>query len=471
MAKNGKRRIREGHWTCSVCETPRLKGGDPTCTVCGHVRNVSLYPSEKVIFDLSDPSTIVTDPEKLRDANAGPSWNCGSCGFENDGDADACTGILADGAVCGQPRSGDDAVNQIVRYVNPTLSSEPLSTTEDLANDQTDAVLGGWGDKLYAGVEENPYRMPERTLSINDLPGKAPSQYGDRSAGDDAAAGSWIWKDRFPAVTDRNKRPQLRSDLFVLAKPFVRPAITIAAVAMALFFVILGGKYVYDNYIATQDVPVTITGLTWQRDVEVEEERTFREEAWDIPYGGRYVTERQKWHHDDEEFDHWKEWDEPTYHDVPDGEEEYKCGTEFRDNGNGYGEEVDKICTRTKYKRVRGEDIHHKEAVNRKVPVYRTWYTYDIDRWVTHHHDTLRGDTSTPPVWPKPNIQGPKQREGSRTEAYTATVMDATGRTAQFGLDYAVWSDLTIGKVVTAKQTKRGTILSVEWHEPAYAGR
>lgn len=472
------KRVREGYWFCSKCDFAKehkIPGGTHVCPTCGGAWNPTLYPTEKVIFDHSDPSSIVTDAAKIRASEAGPSWNCGKCGFSNPGNAATCGGPTdtdnPDGTpkVCGQPRSGDDMVNPVVVYYEgKSADGIELDTREDLRDDATDRALNGWGDKLYAGVESEAYESPVRHLPASEMPTEAPSQYGSSDdttePTDDELAhrGSWVWGNRFPQT--RERQPGKREDLLVIMAPFIRPIIISLAGLAVLIFLIIGGKYVYDNYIATTEVDTTVTSLTWVRTIEVEEFKTFYgEEGWDIPPGGRYVSQREKWHHDEQVVDYYREWDEPVYDDVPDGEEQYVCGTEYHDNGNGYETEVDKYCTRTKYKRVIVRYDHKREPVYRSEPVYRTWYTYDIDRWVVARYDTARGDSTTEPTWPASTARGPKERAGSSTEVYTAVLKDAQGRTKQYQLDFDSWNRLEIGTVVKVDQTRQGVFVNAHW--------
>ncbi|MCA9606483.1 MAG: hypothetical protein KC619_12845, partial [Myxococcales bacterium] len=66
----------EMHWVCSSCGHRNL-GRHKSCQRCGDPKDASepwLMPE--------DPGAApsVTDPALLRQANAGPDWQCGYCG-------------------------------------------------------------------------------------------------------------------------------------------------------------------------------------------------------------------------------------------------------------------------------------------------------------------------------------------------------------------------------------------------------
>jgi len=91
MARRRKSWVVEDKWKCSSCQSMNM-GHDMTCKSCGNPKDAS----EK--YELGDTSKPVTDPTKLREANAGENWSCRHCRFDN---RDL---LLKECASCGAPR-------------------------------------------------------------------------------------------------------------------------------------------------------------------------------------------------------------------------------------------------------------------------------------------------------------------------------------------------------------------------------
>jgi hypothetical protein len=88
-----RRRIIEGTWKCSSCDTADIPGGTKVCPVCGNPREDD---EAKFDFGKRDEKTgksskeSVTDADALALAGAGADWYCASCCGANRGDAEKC---------------------------------------------------------------------------------------------------------------------------------------------------------------------------------------------------------------------------------------------------------------------------------------------------------------------------------------------------------------------------------------------
>ena len=94
--------IREGRWDCPSCGAVAQLGRHVYCTGCGAPR-----PKE-VAFYLPDDAEVVTDSERLAQANAGADWVCQHCGGSARATDEACPG-------CGAPR-GSSPEHAVVDY-------------------------------------------------------------------------------------------------------------------------------------------------------------------------------------------------------------------------------------------------------------------------------------------------------------------------------------------------------------------
>ncbi len=69
--------IKEGTWDCPSCGT-RVRGPLKQCSQCGAPRPAG------VRFNRPGANApVVTDPDKISEAKAGPDWYCGACGSAN----------------------------------------------------------------------------------------------------------------------------------------------------------------------------------------------------------------------------------------------------------------------------------------------------------------------------------------------------------------------------------------------------
>lgn len=188
---------------------------------------------------------------------------------------------------------------------------------------------------------------------------------------------------------------------------------------------ILFGLFLYSALRKTVE-SVEVTGLEWERTIDVEAYRTVREEAWEgsVPSGGRVVGRSREVHHEEREQA---------------GSERVKVGT--RDLGNGFF-----------------EDVYEDRPVYRSRPVYATRYSYEIERWVKDRTARASGRDPTP-AWPDPGLRR-GEREAGRHETYTAVLRGK--REYRMTLPYARWSALRIGQRLTATLRGGRSVIKLE---------
>jgi hypothetical protein len=187
------------------------------------------------------------------------------------------------------------------------------------------------------------------------------------------------------------EKPDCRRWVF----PIVGVAIFAAAVVAYMFF-------------SSYDVPVTVKGVTWLRTIDVEAYKTFVEEDWHVPSGGRQLSQRSAIHHYDRVLDHYDTKTRTVR--VQTGTRQVRSGS--RDLGNGYFEDV--YSSEPVYE---NQTETYQDPVYRDDPVYRTKYSYEIDRWVVDRTRTANG-ADRHPEWPAFRIRGKKEREGKSHEEY-----------------------------------------------------
>jgi hypothetical protein len=94
--------IREGRWDCPSCGSTAIYGRHVDCPGCGKPRPAG------VRFYLTADAPVVTDPEQLKEAKAGPDWVCLHCEASNRATLTQCGG-------CGAER-GSSPAQPVVRY-------------------------------------------------------------------------------------------------------------------------------------------------------------------------------------------------------------------------------------------------------------------------------------------------------------------------------------------------------------------
>lgn len=196
---------------------------------------------------------------------------------------------------------------------------------------------------------------------------------------------------------------------------------------------------------------IQVVKHTWERGIEIENNKPVTEEDWNIPGGGTLQTSFRAIHHQDKVFDHYE--NRTRTKSVKVGTERYKCGK--KNKGNGYFE--DKYCTRNKYE---NRTESYRESVYRSVPVYRTRYRYTIFRWIKDHDIKDKGSDKNA-RWPTENFRDDKWREGKRTEKYMLFYRDKKGKEYHEEVDYAFWNKVNDGQELNAETNAMGSFYGV----------
>jgi ribosomal protein L32 len=196
---------------------------------------------------------------------------------------------------------------------------------------------------------------------------------------------------------------------------------------------------------------VEVVKHSWERTIEIDNNRLVTEENWSIPSGGQLKNSFRALHHTDKVFDHYV--NRTRTKSVVVGSERYKCGS--RSKGNGYFE--DKYCTRNKYA---NRTESYQEAIYRNVPVYKTKYTYTIYRWIKDHVINDKG-TDKNVRWPKEDFPNDKWREGKRTEKYMLYYKDKKGNDYYEVVDFDFWNKAKKGQQLKAETNAIGSFYGV----------
>ncbi|HSN86092.1 MAG TPA: zinc ribbon domain-containing protein [Thermoanaerobaculia bacterium] len=209
-----------------------------------------------------------------------------------------------------------------------------------------------------------------------------------------------------------------------------------------------------------KDAVLTVTGLRWERSIEVEQARTVTKQAWEgeLPAGARVLSTSREIHHHDRVQTGTRTATRTVTEQVQTGTERVKVGS--RDLGNGYFEDV--YEDRPVYESQSHEETY-EEPVYREDPVYRNRFRYEIEEWGTVRTAQAKGEDRSP-GWPDPGI-GDREREGKRTEVYEVLFADEDGKSWIYKApNEAEWSTFEPGR--TYKATVQGDkVVSVEGAE------
>lgn len=436
---------REGRWDCKVCGTAGNLGRDKICPHCGAPR------PEGTKFYLPKGEPPVSQPDLLRDANAGPDWICANCAASNAGYRVACS-------QCGALKPSDAHTQKVTDY--------------NLQDVPRDGDRGPQEEKEWTCTNCGAHNPESRSVCSNCgvRRGESGSQkYNRESYGQ-------------PQKPRRVKEPEEpRKILPSVQLPEDRTWLYIGgAVAGILLFLCA----IWFFFIRTVDTPLTITGFHWERSVNVQVFKTVTEEDWSIPVGGRETSHRSEIHHYDSVLDHYDTkyrtvceqvsdgYDTESYEDcrsVATGSESYVCGE--RDLGNGYFEDIE--CSRTVYEtqcdtryrqvpkyRQDCRQESYQDPVYRQEPRYATKYTYEIEKWVYSRTPGINGDNHDP-VWPNFTLEE-NEREAGRTERYVVFFIDEKVKEYSYEMGFDQWSQYELGQKVMAEINTIGQISKIK---------
>jgi hypothetical protein len=170
-------------------------------------------------------------------------------------------------------------------------------------------------------------------------------------------------------VEDQQEIQQIKEESRVDWKQFAPVGILIATILSICIFCTIA--------FASYEVGATVVGKSWSHTIHTENYVTISESDWDIPVGGRYVSENTEVRSYVSVFSHYETKTRQVSETVQTGSRMVISG--HRDLGNGYFEDIEtqEPIYETQYHTETYEDPVYVDK-----PVYDTMYTYDIDRWV-----------------------------------------------------------------------------------------
>ena len=345
-------------------------------------------------------------------------WDCPYCGTRgNRGDVVNCPS-------CGRARG------EVQFYVKNY--EEGQSLTEDQLNqyEQVDEEKAKY-------ISKNPDWYCSFCNSLNSDNARNCGNCGASRADSESNYFQMLQKKKDREAAEAAAQPQVQEP-----KKRTRPPwLVIACVVLAVI-----GLVVWLNGKTSGDWKVT--GLYWERSVQVEQNRMFSESDWTLPAGAEQTAARNELHHYDSVLDHYETVEVQRSRQVFD-HYEYT----LVDNGNGTFSEQSHPVYRTEYY----TDTEQK-PVYRQVPRYQTKYYYNIWRWVASRVATASGD-SHDAAWPDLNLAEDERDSGRNEQKYIFTVenLKKPGETRSFQVDENVWDGINTGDTLTITDTNTGS--------------
>lgn len=194
---------------------------------------------------------------------------------------------------------------------------------------------------------------------------------------------------------------------------------------------------------------LNVLDIKWERSISIEKKQVVKESDWSAPIGSRVYETKKEVYDYDEVIDYWDE-DEVVQTRTVFSHNDYN----YVDLGNGYFEEVPvPVYITETYTEV------VKTPVYKKVPIYKTKYYYEIDKWVyCRSIDSKENDKN--PYWGKVSLSK-DEREGSKSESYMIVATNKDGEKGTYYVDFDDWNQINIGEILNVKLTLGNYILEI----------
>jgi len=327
----------ENFWDCPNCATKNISAlRKMRCPNCGRSKTTQDFENSRMVE--------ITDDYGLKLAKSGKNWECSYCHSVNLDNSQRCQGCHADRS---EEIDGAFRVEDVTEKVkNYTIVD--ANSTSDRTQNNTQESANSTPDKNYYDTRENSskkrVKKPESTKQVMQT----------------------------ICVESEQKQGLFAAAVFK-RRPSKEQWIAIGVIALVL---IVSGLV----YMTKCSYPGTLDSFYWERSVEVQIYKTLRDDGWDHPHDAYNINSYSKFHHN-----------EPIYETQMVSEQEsytvttYVSETTYESQGNGSTRAVTRQVPQheTKYRTV----TKPKQVKVGDKPIYRTYYEYNVNRWV--YHDRL----------------------------------------------------------------------------------
>lgn len=367
-------------------------------------------------------------------------WICKQCGSENFGSNEVCNGTEGQGG-CGKSRPKD------VEFYLPENS--PIITDKAQLADATSG--SDWHCDHCEGANKNAY-SGHRVLSCVHCGNSRDSSDTDHK----------IISYTLDSVPRRAKTSEpikqdnarTRANFLDESRHTIKNRRNVY-VWSGLATLVLFSAVIWYFFFASIVLTAHVESLPWSRSVFIEKYQSVRDEGWDLPATAKDVRSERRVHHHDRLVDHYENKTRQVQEQVQTGTEKYVCGK--KSLGNGYFEDVE--CSRPVYRSV-SKTEPYREPVYYDNPVYATWYTFSIMKWVYNRkHDAAGLDHEV--YWP-PYQLGGDERVSNKKELYTIHLLTNKNTTKSHEMSFTDWQKVTRGQAFRLEVNRVGSILSIK---------
>lgn len=202
----------------------------------------------------------------------------------------------------------------------------------------------------------------------------------------------------------------------------------------------------------------TVTDLTWETSISLEELVTETGEGWSLPVGARETDREWRYYDTVQEIDHYEAKTVPVtkYRTVQDPD--YVWYT-YEDQGNGVDAEIEHRETRS-HKEPYTDYETQQVPVYKDVDVYQRWYSWELDRWTVADTETTKGSKGTEHD-PVLAAYGRKERLTPYSRSWRVYI-ETEEDTDIFGINKSIYGRLEIGDSILYETDKLGSFKILE---------
>ena len=358
-------------------------------------------------------------------------WDCPYCDNKGiRGDSQVCP-------ACGRPRG------QVKFYMKDNAQDQ-----ERRADDVADIEYVDEEQAKY--VNRNPDWYCSFCETLNSDNAETCQSCGASRA--DSEANYFQMREKMREREEAHQKPAAAAEA-----PRKKSRLPVILIAIALvivgLFVFMNGKTTSKDY--------QISGVSWERAIQIEQNLEYHESDWTVPSGGTITSQRSEIHHYDSVLDHYESYEVQRSRQVIDHYETYYT---YTDLGNGMFDQVEHerpVYTTEYYTET------EQRPVYMQVPRYQTKYYYDIWKWTPTRTVTAGADDHNP-YWPDTNLAD-DEREGRRAEAYRVMITDTKkNETTRYRVAESDWNTLNAGDGIyfTVKRSGEDPCISDEKGSP-----
>ena len=380
-------RIVMGYWDCKYCNNKGIEGTSQKCPSCGATREAGTK------FYLKDGSKTYLSEEQSKTKGKGADWICPYCNALNSVLINKCENC------------GSNKYESTENYFGPIKKEKSDINSLDYS-ESLDIDTKNVEDKIDDEMETEEFDKNRDSIH---------SDLFDNEEDD---------KKEFSRFS--HIKEYINSDLLLKFAP------ALAALLIIVLSIVI-------TYAVTKPKEFTPTDFSWKTTIKVEHYETVNESDWSIPTGGRETSHESRIHHYNHVIDHYRTVTKTR--SVQDG---YDVSYSYSSNGDGTFTEHEH-CT----PRYRTETYTEQEPVYRDDPVYKTYYYYDIEKWIFKYDSVMEG-TGKEISWKEVELEDSSWRISNRIEEYfvSGTIKN---KEIMYSVDKEMFYKLYPGEVVKIK--------------------